>query len=127
MTDPYIISHWGAEIITKQKWLLDQPALGMLEPTLADAFSQVERWDFRVEKAEISFSPIDDDGRISIVIDVYADLNNTQLDPEVEAVGGHKYHCKASCCQECNIPLCEGKLHPENGCIVGTIDHVMSM
>jgi hypothetical protein len=103
------ISHWGAEIEADPEWLLEEPAFGLLQRPLADAFVEVEKWDLRVQGAVLVQG-----GPMELELTVYADQS-----PKT-----HK--TKIPCCSECRMPWEPGILHPYNGCPYGVIDQVMS-
>lgn len=106
------ISHWGADIYTDLDWLLQEPALEMLNPHLADAFVEIEKLDLRVKEAHISSDP--DTHQLQILV-----LPEKTNDPR-------SHQAIVQCCHECMMPITQGKLHPDNGCSYWVIDHVMS-
>lgn len=115
-----VISHWGAEIEADPGWLVEEPALTLLQVQLVDAFAEIERMDLVVDKATISVST-SDDGRPHLVIRVSSGQKSTAIPGGVpqEAV----YH--APCCPECFMPKSVSQIHPENGCPYGLIEQVM--
>lgn len=103
------ISHWGAEVEAEPDWLLEEPAFSLIQKPMADAFAEIEKWDLRVHGAVIvQSSPME------LEMTVYADQSS------------RSHVSKIPCCVECHMPWGVGVLHPENGCPIGTIDHVMS-
>jgi hypothetical protein len=117
------LSHWNAELETASEtsWLLEEPALGRIQRHLADAFAEIEKWDLFVGKATLQIQPPDENGRVNLTIKAIADLKNTL--PKREAP--RESIVQTPCCPECFMPVCDGQLHPENGCPYGIVEHVM--
>jgi hypothetical protein len=126
-----VISHWGAELQSEVEWLLEEPFLSVLGRAMADAFARIERWDLRVNKAVLELQPpLDNDRQISVIVRAYADLKNAQPRSKDADTSSEELvnitNLGVWMCPECNMPQIRSRLHPEDGCPYGTIDHVMS-
>lgn len=122
--DPTTISHWGAEVSTNRDWLLQEPALSLLNHLIADTFTEIEKWDLLVKKADIRV----DSGFIFITAHASQtnDPKDTNYSEHISEEAPRTVEKSFPCCSECSMPIVSGKLHPENGCPYGIIDHVMS-
>jgi hypothetical protein len=114
------ISHWGAEMLAEPDWLLEEPALSLLNPHLAEAFTEIEKYDLLVKGAVLL-----QDSPTELSLTCYSDLDvgkpeNTDSDAPVQVMR------RIPCCPECSMPQTNGKLHPENGCPYAIVDRVMS-
>lgn len=114
------ISHWGAEVLAEPDWLLDEPSLSLLDPHFSEAFTEIEKYDLRVKEAVIF-----QDSPTELSLTCYTDMDvgkpeHIDKDAPVQVMR------RIPCCPECSMPQTKGKLHPENGCPYGTVDHVMS-
>ena len=128
MTTTAILSHWGAQLETEVSWLLEEPFLEALSRSMADVFSEIEKWDLRVGKVVLGFNA----DSMKVSIHAHADMADANRDSV------HEDACTDSSsdvdlkvvgvwmCPECHTPQIRSRLHPEDGCPYGTIDHVMS-
>jgi hypothetical protein len=103
------ISHWGAEVEADPEWLLDEPAFGLLQKPMADAFAEVEKYDVQVQGAVLVRGP------------------DSVLELTVYSKDSSRQHvAKIPYCLECQMPWPAGNPHPDNDCPMKVVDHVMS-
>lgn len=94
---------------------------------LADAFSEVERWDLIVTEVLLT---IHEEHRCPVLTALpdkeYRAYEIPGADPDgfrPTPIVCHKHPCEA--CAECGVFYWHRSLHPDNGCSYGVVDNVM--
>jgi hypothetical protein len=112
-----VISHWNAEVEADPDWLIEEPAFEILKPVLAEAFTEIEKWDLLVGKASISVEKTESGPRLKIHV------LPTEVRPDGK--GPTAIVHSADCCPECYMPRHHLKIHPDNGCPYSIVEQVM--
>jgi hypothetical protein len=114
---------WNATLVTNAS----ESDVTEMKAAIADAFSSVERWDLVVDSVRIEAS----EDEYLIYVRPPEEFVDRLLEQEKSVFNGRK----ASSLSPSSVRRCPGcgcarttlRLHPDNGCDIGTVERIMEL